>query len=95
MASSRPLIRIALFRNDLRLHDQPLIHTAIAGIKNTSNNNNKIELLPLYCLDPRQYDLSPLNGKATELGPFEPAKTWHFAFPRAAEHKTRYASLAI
>jgi hypothetical protein len=84
MASSRPLIRIALFRNDLRIHDQPLLHAAT-----NDDGKRKVHLLPLYCFDPRQYDMSPLNGRVSGLGPFEPAKTWHFAFPRAAEHKTR------
>jgi deoxyribodipyrimidine photo-lyase len=80
MSASRPLIRIALFRNDLRLHDQPLLHAALAG--------SPSHLLPLYCVDPRQFDLSPLNDRG--LGAFAPARTWHFGFARAAPFKTRF-----
>jgi deoxyribodipyrimidine photo-lyase len=80
------LVRIALFRYDLRLHDQPLLDS----ILNSLCEHDGVRLLPLYCFDPRQFDLSPLNGRADDLGPFEPAGTWHFKFPRGREHKRRY-----
>jgi hypothetical protein len=81
MPAPRPLIRIALFRNDLRVHDQPLLHAAAVS--------SPAHVLPLYCVDPRQFDCTPLN-----LG-FAPATTWHFGLPRAAPFKTRFLVEAV
>jgi deoxyribodipyrimidine photo-lyase len=81
MPAPRPLIRIALFRNDLRVHDQLLLHAAAAS--------SPSHVLPLYCVDPRQFDCAPLG-----LG-FAPATTWHFGLPRAAPFKTRFLVEAV
>jgi hypothetical protein len=81
----KPRVRIALFRNDLRVHDQPLLHAAVAG---SGGGGADVKLLPLYCFDPRQVDLTPLNGRVGQ-GQFASAQTWHFAFPRCAPFKQR------
>jgi deoxyribodipyrimidine photo-lyase len=81
MPSPKPRIHIALFRNDLRLHDQPLLHAALRA--------SPTHLLPLYVFDPRQIDLTALNGRPG-LGPFEPARTWHFELPRCAPYKAKF-----
>ncbi|KZV92850.1 cryptochrome [Exidia glandulosa HHB12029] len=73
-------IRIALFRNDLRLADNPMLHAAVNGAD---------ELVPLYCFDPRQLDLTPLNGRL-ELGKVDPARTWHYKFPRNQNMKAKF-----
>lgn len=84
MPTPKTRIHIALFRNDLRLHDQPMLHAALHahGARDT-------QLLPLYCFDPRQIELSALNGRAKELGPFDKARTWHFEFPRCGTFKAK------
>ncbi|EJD46055.1 cryptochrome [Auricularia subglabra TFB-10046 SS5] len=77
-------IRIALFRNDLRIHDNPMLQAALNGAD---------ELLPLYCFDPRQVDLTALNGKTEELisgGPFDAARTWHLGLPRNQKFKLKF-----
>ena len=43
---------ILWFRNDLRLHDNPVIDWATNYI---DNSENTIEVLPVYCFDPRTY----------------------------------------
>ena len=83
MPALKPRIHIALFRNDLRLHDQPLLHAATYGVRD-------VQLLPLYCFDPRQVDLTVLDGREKELGPFDSARTWHFEFPRCGNFKAKW-----
>jgi len=43
---------ILWFRNDLRVHDNPVLHWAT---KKTANVANK-EILPVYCFDPRFFN---------------------------------------
>ena len=64
-------ISICVFRNDLRIQDNPLVNAAL---------KTKRDLLPVYIWDPRQYNLSPLN---VALGSsFGPPNTWNFKFDR-------------
>jgi deoxyribodipyrimidine photo-lyase len=64
-------ISICVFRNDLRIQDNPLLNAALKA---------KRDLLPVYIWDPRQYNLSSVNAK---LGAnFSPPKTWYFKFDR-------------
>ncbi len=73
-------ISICVFRNDLRIQDNPLLNAAL---------KTKRDLLPVYIWDPRQYNLSPLN---IALGSnFTPPKTWHFKFDRCLAPRMRYA----
>ena len=46
------------FRNDLRIHDNVLLHTAINELK----TNNYNEVICCYCFDPRSYETTPYNS---------------------------------
>lgn len=78
-------IAIALFRNDLRLHDNPML-AAAAQFANKASNNQGF-LLPLYTFDARMIDLSPLNDKASQH--FEPATTREFKLPRCRNFRAK------
>jgi hypothetical protein len=45
---------IVWFRNDLRLHDNPALAWAVECSK-TSNDYHEIEIVPVFCFDPRIY----------------------------------------
>lgn len=47
---------IVWFRNDLRLHDHEPLHTAVSHAE---------EVIPLYCIDPRQYGKTSLGFDKT------------------------------
>jgi len=79
-------VAIALFRNDLRLHDNPLLTESTAFLSGTQSAD--AYLLPLYCVDPRQVDLTTLNGKLQTS--FKPATTWNFDLPRCAPFRTKF-----
>ena len=72
-------VSICVFRNDLRIQDNPLLNAAL---------KTKRDLLPVYIWDPSQYNLSSLN---LALGSsFSPAKTWQFKFDRCLAPRMRY-----
>ncbi|KAJ3141935.1 hypothetical protein HK101_003358, partial [Irineochytrium annulatum] len=78
-ASSSPrTIAIVLFRNDLRLHDNPTIAAAAAAC--ASSRSNATAILPLYILDPAFYPTTT----------YPPPTTWHRAFPRCGPHRARF-----
>ena len=61
---------IVWFRNDLRLHDNYLLRTALntverSNLKNKAGGANVItEVLPVFCFDPRFYDaMTPYGTK--------------------------------
>lgn len=84
MPTPKARIHIALFRNDLRLHDQPMLHAAIRG-----HSSQEAQLLPVYCFDPRQVDLTALNGRGQDFETFDRARTWHFEYPRSTTFKMK------
>lgn len=79
-------VAIALFRNDLRLHDNPML-AAAAQFVNKSNSKGQGYLLPFYTFDARHIDLSALNDKASEQ--FEPATTREFKLPRCQNFRAK------
>ncbi|KAA1065018.1 hypothetical protein PGT21_021723 [Puccinia graminis f. sp. tritici] len=66
-------LTIALFRNDLRLHDNPILtHSHLATVKEgDAVRRNKVSeyVLPLYVFDERQIELSGLEGYRQHGGP--------------------------
>ena len=46
------------FRNDLRIHDNILIYSALNELK----TNNYNEVICCYCFDPTSYDLTPYDS---------------------------------
>ena len=42
---------IVWFRNDLRIHDNPVLEWAI----NKSQDDENIQIMPIFCFDPRFY----------------------------------------
>eukprot|EP00884_Botryococcus_braunii_P017556 jgi/Botrbrau1/4484/Bobra.0220s0018.1 len=52
---------IILFRNDLRVHDNITLHRA----NQLAQQNQGVEVLPLYCFDPRQFLLTPWGNPKT------------------------------
>ena len=56
MIKSRRLI--LWLRNDLRLHDNYVLNHAVSLAK-----TGGVEVLPVYCFDPRYYDLSQSKTK--------------------------------
>ena len=85
----KQMIRLAVFRNDLRTNDNPLLHAACSGGSSSSSANRF--LLPLYVFDERQIDLSALNSKADTK--FEKPETWHFKLNRCEEYRAKSATL--
>src|SRR5579859_7409416 len=72
-------ISVCVFRNDLRIQDNPLLNAAL---------KTKQDVLPIYIWDPRQYNLSSVNSI---LGSnFTPPKTWYFRFNRCLAPRMRY-----
>ncbi|KAJ3334165.1 hypothetical protein HDU76_008627 [Blyttiomyces sp. JEL0837] len=76
-ATSKKSVAICILRNDLRLHDNIALTAA--------NNSSCTHLLPIYCFDPRQMDLSRLPGSS-----FAPPKTWYFKFDKCGKHRARF-----
>ncbi|KAJ3101525.1 hypothetical protein HDU96_009941 [Phlyctochytrium bullatum] len=86
-------VAIVLFRNDLRLHDNPTLHLA-ATFKSITH------LLPVYVFDPRQINIAPLNGRPASLLAdaslrFEEPLTWHFKFPKCGSHRARFIAESV
>lgn len=90
--TSRPLssarFSISLFRNDLRLEDNPIVSLP----HNTNKNRTKSQpqyWIPLYCFDPKQVDVRWLRGSSNKGQPQFP-QTYIGNFPKCAHHRTRY-----
>lgn len=83
--STMKRIAVALFRNDLRLHDNPML-AAASHFANKSNDHQGF-VLPFYAFDSRQINLSPLNGISSDH--FEPARTWEFNMPRCQNYRAK------
>jgi deoxyribodipyrimidine photo-lyase len=47
---------VVLFRQDLRLHDNQVLHQAYHGLKARF-------VIPVYCFDPRQVDVEYIRGE--------------------------------
>jgi deoxyribodipyrimidine photo-lyase len=71
-------ISICVFRNDLRVQDNPVLTAALRSGRT---------LLPLYIWDPRQYNLTPLNSIIGSK--FSSAQTWYFKFDRCLAPRMR------
>ncbi|KAJ3091309.1 hypothetical protein HK102_001002 [Quaeritorhiza haematococci] len=87
MASSKNLknIVICLFRNDLRLHDNPVL------LQSHTSRSDITHVLHLYVFDPRQFDISRVpNLKGPGGKGYESPKTWNFKFPKCGRHRTRF-----
>ncbi|KAI8813285.1 cryptochrome DASH-like protein [Cladochytrium replicatum] len=74
-------IALCLLRYELRWHDNPVLHQAF-------NDPRASHVLPVFCFDPRQYDLSrippELIGRSAK---WDSPKTWNFGFPKCARHR--------
>eukprot|EP01026_Neomeris_dumetosa_P030046 TRINITY_DN2414_c0_g1_i14.p1 TRINITY_DN2414_c0_g1~~TRINITY_DN2414_c0_g1_i14.p1 ORF type:complete len:735 (-),score=48.41 TRINITY_DN2414_c0_g1_i14:262-2295(-) len=55
---------ILWFKNDLRLHDNYTIHEAVKAVKEGKTQ----EVLPLYCFDPRFFDINIIDRKTSMKG---------------------------
>eukprot|EP01102_Stenamoeba_stenopodia_P020053 TRINITY_DN7699_c0_g1_i1.p1 TRINITY_DN7699_c0_g1~~TRINITY_DN7699_c0_g1_i1.p1 ORF type:complete len:569 (+),score=83.07 TRINITY_DN7699_c0_g1_i1:198-1904(+) len=76
-------VAIALLRNDLRVHDNYVLFGAHQEAIKHSNHR----LLPVYCFDPRQVDLSHLPSP---LDGFSAPQTHFFKFPRCSAGRTSF-----
>ncbi|KAK9760981.1 hypothetical protein K7432_014477 [Basidiobolus ranarum] len=76
-STTRSII-LCLFRNDLRLRDNPtLFH---------GNKHPKVShLLPIYCFDPRQVDLTNVKDKA-----YTAPKSGVFGLPKCSKLRTKF-----
>lgn len=52
---------ILWFRDDLRLHDNAIVHLAATRVK----SHQASEVVPLYCFDPRHFGTTPYGSKKT------------------------------
>lgn len=52
---------IVLFRNDLRISDNPVLHAAVTG----ASSNQRSEVICLYCFDPRMFGITKFNSQKT------------------------------
>lgn len=86
-------LTIALFRNDLRIHDNPILtHSNLSIVKDGKGSiirKDKISdyVLPLYVFDERQVELSGLDGYQPK-GP--PARTQVCGFWRTGRHRLKF-----
>lgn len=79
MASSSPRsILICLFRYDLRVHDNPILHAA-------NTHPSVTHVLPLYVFDQRIVDLTAFSGFEKEPTPLSRIA----GFRRCGQHRTR------
>jgi len=83
-------VAIALLRNDLRVHDNYVLFGAHQEAIKHANHR----LLPVYCFDPRQVDLSQLHPSQAASG-FEPPQTHFFKFPRCSPGRTKYVKASM
>ena len=85
-------LTIAIFRNDLRLHDNPILsHSQLATVKEGERERkNKISsyVLPLYVFDERQIELSGLLGYRPSPGAAA-ARTPLCGFWRTGAHRLK------
>ncbi|CEL94135.1 unnamed protein product [Vitrella brassicaformis CCMP3155] len=56
---------VVWFRNDLRLHDHPGLSTAIEQVRRLGAD--KAEVLPVFCIDPRQFGISEWGSPKTGI----------------------------
>ncbi len=62
MNAQRGMKRVVLwFRNDLRLHDNPIVDRA----RRCVSSGECKEVLPLYCFDPRMFQASEYGSRKT------------------------------
>ncbi|OAV99518.1 hypothetical protein PTTG_08408 [Puccinia triticina 1-1 BBBD Race 1] len=89
-------LTIALFRNDLRVHDNPILsHAHLATVKEgDSVRRNKVSdyVLPLYVFDERQVELSGLEGYQSQAGP---ARTEVCGFWRTGCHRLNFLCQSV
>lgn len=52
---------LVLFRNDLRVHDNPVLHQAAEAVK----SGEASEVLPVYCFDPRFFGVTKYGHPKT------------------------------
>ncbi|KAJ3097966.1 hypothetical protein HDU97_004390 [Phlyctochytrium planicorne] len=74
--TAKPTLTIVLFRNDLRLHDNPTLTEALA--------QKPRHFLPVYIFDKDYVDLSKLSKG------FVPPTTRYFGFPRCSQNRMRF-----
>lgn len=85
-------VAIALFRNDLRMHDNPMLLAALQHANKAPGGQGFV--LPFFAFDSRQIDCSPLNNKNIS-DKFEPALTWEFKMPRCQNFRAKCAILIL
>ncbi|KNF04081.1 hypothetical protein PSTG_02786 [Puccinia striiformis f. sp. tritici PST-78] len=89
-------LTIALFRNDLRIHDNPILtHSHLATVKEgDSTRKNKVSdyVLPLYVFDERQVELSGLDGY---LRQGNPPRTEVCGFWRTGSHRLNFLCQSV
>ncbi|PLW39067.1 hypothetical protein PCASD_08950 [Puccinia coronata f. sp. avenae] len=90
-------LTIAIFRNDLRIHDNPILtHSHLATVKEgdlTRKNHVSDYVLPLYVFDERQVELSGLDGyRAQAPGP---ARTPVCGFWRTGSHRLNFLCQSV
>lgn len=77
-------IAICLFRNDLRIHDNPILHHAQKSIANY--------ILPVYIFDPQFFDISRIPGLSEK---HEPPTTWFYKLPRNSNNRVKFVMEAV
>jgi len=91
-------LTIAIFRNDLRLHDNPILsHSQLATVKEGETvRKNKISsyVLPLYVFDERQIELSGLPGYRPSPDA-TPAHTPLCGFWRTGTHRLNFLCQSV
>ncbi|ORX90230.1 cryptochrome [Basidiobolus meristosporus CBS 931.73] len=75
---TRRSVIICLFRHDLRIRDNPILHYA-------NSHPTATHMLPVYCFDPRQVNLTRARGKD-----YAEPKSRLFNLPRSSKLRTRF-----
>ncbi|KAM7201902.1 putative cryptochrome DASH, mitochondrial [Naviculisporaceae sp. PSN 640] len=80
---------VHLFRRDLRLSDNPLLH-----LVSKSSDHGCTRFLPVYALDPKQLEVSGLIKDGSEC-PYPEAKSEHGRYFRCGPHRAEFLANAI
>lgn len=86
-------ILIYLIRRDLRVSDNPVLHSLA-----TQNNHSFTHLLPIYIFPAEQIEVSgfiPVNGKGKTENPYPEARSQVGGFWRCGPHRAKFLAESV
>ncbi|KAI5778691.1 DNA photolyase, FAD-binding/Cryptochrome [Geopyxis carbonaria] len=87
-----PRVLILLFRRDLRLIDNPVLHL----LKAPSNKHTHTHILPLYIFNPTQIEVSGLLSPGSQSqSPFPECRSDNAGFWRCGPHRAKWVAECV